>query len=172
MKIRKKPIIVDAWKIDIVEMQYNGSMPTWVYRAWKEDKRIGFSSDGNDMILLIKTEEGVMTAKDGDVLVKGAHGELYSIKNSIFYDTYDVIDAENLVDPTFNPAQDSLKEAVESLDEDGSISVTDFTDLPDGSAMCAINMPYDTLLQFARIGLTHVIHREADRVMAEHEDVS
>lgn len=165
MKIRKKPIAVDAWIIDLTEVVYSGNMPMWVWDAHHKEKKIAVASDGGDLVLRIKTEEGIMTAKDGDVLVKGAHGEYYSIKKSIFDETYDIVEEE-----VFDE-QDAKKEAIEGLSEDGSISVTDFTDLPDGSAMCAINMPYDTLLQFARIGLTHVIHREADRIIEEYKDV-
>lgn len=163
MKIRKKPITVDAWVIDLMEMQYQGELPFWVYRAWKEDKVIATSSDGHDMILRIKTEEGIMTAHEGDVLVRGIKGELYAIKRSIFDATYDVVDAENKTDPTSR--QEEVKEAVESL-ADGEITITDFTDLPDGSAICAVNMTSDTLMRFARIGLLKTIEDACDRAEA------
>lgn len=185
MKIMKKPIAVDAWFIDTLEIQYQGNVPDWVWKAAKEDKFIAVASDGHDMVLRIKTREGIMQAKDGDVLVKGVRGELYPIERGIFEETYDIVpdmdeeDLDTMTEEELLAGLEALgeqvhtKKAVESLvNEDGSISVTEFTDLADGSAMCAISMPYDTLLQFARIGLTHVIHREADRVMAEHEDVS
>lgn len=163
MKIRKKPIIVEAWEIDLTEMIYNGSMPTWVYRAWKEDKKIGLTSNGGDMVLRISTPEGIMTAQDKDILVRGVKNELYSIKKSIFEETYDVVDAENEVDPT--RSQDEVKEAVEAL-IDGEITITDFTDLPDGSAICAVNMTSDTLMRFARIGLLKSIEDACDRAEA------
>lgn len=168
MKIRKKPIVVEAWVIDTLEMQYNGEMPSWVYRAWKEDKTIGMSSDGHDLLLHIKTMEGIMTAKEGDILVKGVNDEIYAINSAIFEKTYDVIDAENKLDPTW--PQEEVKEAVESL-VGGDISVTEFTDLPDGSAMCAINMSYDTLMTFARIGMMKAIHDACDRAEELRPDV-
>lgn len=158
MKIRKKPIIVEAWEIDLTEMIYNGSMPTWVYRAWKEDKKIGVSSDGGGMVLRISTPEGVMSAQDRDVLVKGVKGEFYSIKKSIFEETYDVVDDESF---------DEIAEAAAKFTESDRIRITDMQDLPDGSVMCAVNMDYDTMVQFARIGLMKAIEDACDRAEEE-----
>lgn len=156
MKIRKKPIVVEAWIIDTMEMQYQGELPSWVYRSWKEDKVIGMSSDGHEMILHIKTEEGIMVARDGDVLVKGIKGELYAIKRSIFVETYDIIDEEP------DNRQEEVKETIQSLG-DGEITITDFADLSDGSAICSIHMNYGTLMAFARIGLLKAIEDACDR---------
>ena len=150
MKIRKKPIVIDAWEIDLTEMICNGSMPTWVYNAWKEDKKIGLTSNGGDMVLRISTPEGVMTAQDKDILVKGVKGEFYSIKRSIFEETYDVVDAENVTDPALGPDE---------------FTITDLTDLPDGSAICAVNMSYENLMRFARIGLLKALEDACDRAM-------
>lgn len=160
MKIRKKPIIVEAWEIDLTEMIYNGSMPTWVYRAWKEDKKIGLTSNGGDMVLRISTPEGIMTAQDKDILVRGVKNELYSIKKSIFEETYDVVDAENEVDPAWS--QEEVK---------SGIIVESIEDMPDGSAIVRVDMDYETLKHFAKRGLYATLIEAAEKIVKEHGDV-
>ena len=157
MKIRKKPIVVEAWVIDTLEMQYNGEMPSWVYSAWKEDKVIGLISDGHDLLLRIKTMEGIMTAKNRDILVRGVKNELYAINRAIFEETYDLVEDED------DRKQEDGKEAVKSAVDEFGISMAEFTDLPDGSAMCAVHMPYETLVTFARIGMMRAIEDACDR---------
>lgn len=167
MKIRKKPIIVDAWIIDTSELVYSGNMPMWVWDAHYRDKRIAPFSDGHDLILRIKTEEGIMSAKDGDVLVKGVKGEFYSIKRSIFDETYDVIDAENLT----QSAQGPLKEANDRLpDEAVGISIEKIEDMPDGSAIVYTDMDYETLKLFAKRGLHATLVEAAEKIVQEHGD--
>lgn len=152
MKIRKKPIIVEAWKIDTLEMQYQGELPYWVYRAWKEDKIIGVTSDGHDMVLRIKTMEGIMTAKEGDVLVRGVNDELYAINAAIFEKTYDIIDEADESQPKL----------------EGGISVVNIEDLPDGSAIVHTDMDYETLKLFAKRGLHAALVEAAEKIVQEH----
>jgi hypothetical protein len=158
MKIRKKPIVVEAWKIDLTEMQYNGEMPSWVYQAWKEDKTIGLSSDGHDMVLHIKTMEGIMTAKEGDVLVRGVNDELYAINEAIFIKTYDVVDVED--EKIFT------REEVKS-----DILIESIEDMPDGSAIVHVDMDYETLKLFAKRGLHATLIEAAEKIIKEHGDV-
>jgi len=154
MKIRKKPIIVDAWKIDTLEMQYQGNVPDWVWKAAKEDKTIGLASDGHDMILRIKTMEGIMTAKEGDVLVRGVNDELYAINEAIFEKTYDIIDDNEESQPKL----------------EGGISVVSIEDLPDGSAIVLTDMDYETLKLFAKRGLHAALVEAAEKIVQEHGD--
>ena len=152
MKIRKKPIIVEAWKIDTLEMQNYGVMPDWVWHAWKEDKTIGLTSDGLDMVLRIKTMEGIMTAKEGDVLVRGVNDELYAINAAIFEKTYDIIDDAEEPQPKL----------------EGGISVVNIEDLPDGSAIVHTDMDYETLKLFAKRGLHAALIEAAEKIVQEH----
>ena len=152
MKIRKKPIIVEAWKIDTLEMQNYGVMPDWVWHAWKEDKTIGLTSDGLDMVLRIKTMEGIMTAKEGDVLVRGVNDELYAINAAIFEKTYDIIDDAEEPKPKL----------------EGGISVVNIEDLPDGSAIVHTDMDYETLKLFAKRGLHAALIEAAEKIVQEH----
>ena len=152
MKIRKKPIIVDAWRIDTLEIQYQGNVPDWVWKAAKEDKVIAVASDGHDMVLRIKTREGIMQAKDGDVLVKGVRKELYPIEAGIFAETYDIVEEDELFD-------DLVGEKV--------IKVESITDNPDGSADIVVNMDYESMVNFARIGLLKTIRDAADTAEKE-----
>lgn len=154
MKIRKKPIVVEAWKIDTLEMQNYGVMPDWVWNAWKEDKIIGLTSDGHDMVLRIKTMEGIMTAKEGDVLVRGVNDELYAINEAIFEKTYDIIDDTDEPQPEL----------------EGGISVVSIEDLPDGSAIVHTDMDYETLKLFAKRGLYSALVEAAEKIVQEHGD--
>lgn len=154
MKIRKKPIIVDAWKIDTLEMQYQGNVPDWVWKAAKEDKTIGLTSDGHDMVLRIKTMEGIMTAKEGDVLVRGVNDELYAINEAIFEKTYDIIDDNEESQPKL----------------EGGISVVSIEDMPDGSAIVYTDMDYETLKLFAKRGLHAALVEAAEKIVQEHGD--
>ena len=45
--------------------------------------------------LAIPTLEGVMTASQGDYVIRGVRGELYSCKKDIFEETYEEYDADN-----------------------------------------------------------------------------
>ena len=137
MKIRKKPVIVDAWEIDTMELQYQGNTPDWVWHAYKEDKVLGTASDGHDMILRIRTLEGIMSARDGDILVKGVRGELYAINRAIFEETYDVV-------------EESEEEYEKSAK---GIEVMSMTENPDGSSDVVMNMDYDSLVSLARLGV-------------------
>ena len=89
MKYRKKPIVVEAFKLNergIVEEDWfkravqNGKITTHNFRtlspepAWCE----------------IKTLEGVMLAKAGDYIIRGINGEIYPCAADIFEKTYEV----------------------------------------------------------------------------------
>ena len=46
----------------------------------------------NGTLLKINTLEGIMTASNGDFIIKGIQGEFYPCKPDIFKQTYDVFD--------------------------------------------------------------------------------
>jgi hypothetical protein len=90
-KYVKKPIPIDAWQIDLLELQphVDGSYPDWVGSALKEGILEPYFATS---MLSIYTPEGKMKASEGDFLVRGPAGEFYSIKKNIFEMTYDEVE--------------------------------------------------------------------------------
>jgi hypothetical protein len=83
MKFRKKPVVIEAWKIDINDRE----MPVWVFADNKVQWR-----DGGGTKLEIETLEGIMVGNKGDYLIKGVAGELYPCKPDIFEMTYEPVE--------------------------------------------------------------------------------
>ena len=91
MKYKKKPVTIDAvqykdgnfepvlrlfpesfdWKAKIIEKNGTGESAKWQVE--------------------IPTLEGVITASDGDWIIKGVKGEFYPCKNDIFEMTYEKV---------------------------------------------------------------------------------
>lgn len=80
----KRPIEVEAIRLDLSS-------------DWKIDEAINFCegkagygpSVAGDYNFCITTLEGVMTASDGDWIIKGVQGEFYPCKPDIFEETYE-----------------------------------------------------------------------------------
>ena len=83
MKFRKKPVVIEAWKIDSSDR----NMPPWVFAGDKVKWR-----DGAGTKLEIETLEGIMVGDKGDYLIKGVAGELYPCKPDIFEMTYEQVE--------------------------------------------------------------------------------
>ncbi len=80
-KYRKKPIVIEA-------MQFKGA------ENW--DSVMDFCnavlvSDVDHNRIHIDTLEGVMTASQGDYIIKGVQGEFYPCKPDIFEQTYEEV---------------------------------------------------------------------------------
>ena len=90
-KYVKKPIPIDAWQIDLLELQphIDGAYPDWVGHAFREGILEPYFATN---MLSVYTPEGKMKASQGDFLVRGPVGEFYSIKKNIFELTYDEVD--------------------------------------------------------------------------------
>lgn len=84
MKFRKKPIVVDAWELNMETAV--GNSPEWVREEIVK---------GNILIavpfrgLLVKTLNGYVEARKGSYLVRGVKGELYVIDQDTFKETYE-----------------------------------------------------------------------------------
>lgn len=168
MKIRKKPVVVDAWYIDTVELQYNGDVLDWVHEEYQKNSgRLAVVSDGREMVLRIRTPEGIMTARDSDVLVKGVEGELYAIKRDIFEKTYDVVAGDNRFD---DPTLDFEYDTGRLFFPKKSIVVENVEDQPDGSAVVHVDMDHETMRLFAKRGLYAAIKEAAEKIVEEHGD--
>ena len=90
MTYRKKPVEIEA-------VQYTGD---------NEHEIMDFAGDHRvrcvPMSITLKpsitidTLEGVMTASEGDFIIRGVKGELYPCKPDIFVATYEAVDSENV----------------------------------------------------------------------------
>lgn len=91
MKYRKKPIVIEAIRLDdsttpAAVVEWLGGKPAgvgdlsakqWIEIPWLE----------------IPTLEGVMKAQYGDWIIKGVKGEFYPCKPDIFEATYEPVEA-------------------------------------------------------------------------------
>lgn len=93
-KYRKKPIVIEA-------MQWTGDQhrPMFDFLTGTEKRvmvvegstfRI-YHTIENEVVLVIKTLEGEMTASFGDYIIKGVKGEFYPCKPGIFKATYEEV---------------------------------------------------------------------------------
>lgn len=77
-KFRKKPVVIDA-------IQWVGTNTQEVYDFCNSGSRDCHVMGDK---LLISTLEGVMTASNGDWIIRGVNGEHYPCKPDIFSATY------------------------------------------------------------------------------------
>lgn len=86
-KYRKKPVVIEA-------VQFDDSTETLVTLTEFMDSQpeivIGYET--KKPILKIETLEGIMTANEGDYIIKGVNGEFYPCKPDIFEKTYEMVD--------------------------------------------------------------------------------
>jgi len=81
MKVRKKPVIVEAVR--------------WTGKNWDEIEKIfpySLTCMNDNRPIEIDTLEGKMTAQVGDWIIRGIKGEIYPCKPDIFEKTYDIIE--------------------------------------------------------------------------------
>ncbi|WKB53004.1 hypothetical protein [Eleftheria terrae] len=83
MKYRKKPVVIDAWRID-----YDAERPDWVQAAFVADE-IDWDYGGD--CLWIDTPEGTVMGGMGDMLIRGVKGELYPCRADIFLLSYEAV---------------------------------------------------------------------------------
>ncbi len=90
MKYRKKPVIIDA-----VKLERRFGWPDWFHNAVTNNEIIthGLGKFGEGEVFCeIKTLEGVMRANEGDYIIKGIKGEIYPCKPDIFEATYEAVE--------------------------------------------------------------------------------
>lgn len=154
MKYLKKAIPVDAWQIDMLEIDNDGNYPDWVRDAWV--KKI-ITHGHRIRSLQIITLEGAMTADEGDYLIKGPKGEYWFNKKDIFESMYEEWDGSYEYD-TGRPIPGAAKKT-------NHIEVTKVTDLPDGGANYEFDLSDDIRDALIRIALKSAIEK-----MVENED--
>lgn len=89
MKFRKKPVVIDAWRVGelVHAAEHNWSqLPVEVQEAYEEGLII-FASDK----ILVHTLEGIMEASLASWLLRGVEGEFYPCRDDIFRATYEEV---------------------------------------------------------------------------------
>lgn len=84
MKVRKKPVVVEAWL-------YDGSKKSIAEIARLSNAVMLYTDH-----LVIKTLEGDHRANIGDWIIKGIAGELYPCKPEIFEKTYERVEENGM----------------------------------------------------------------------------
>jgi len=89
-RYKKLPVVVEA-----LQLRWD----TWCdmcdfidVGALSSGKPCGEMLSGLRVGLSIPTLEGVMTAEQGDYIIKGIRGEIYPVKEDIFKQTYEEVD--------------------------------------------------------------------------------
>lgn len=87
-RYRKKPVVIEAWHFAKDRMD---AKPPWLVSAINAGAL--WFQGGNEPYYTIHTSEGKMRASVGDWIIRGVKGELYPVKNDIFQQTYEAVDA-------------------------------------------------------------------------------
>ena len=78
-KFRKKPVVIEA-------IQWDGTGDTFSHLL---DEGMDGTFAHHEGLLCISTPEGLLTAHEGDWIIKGIKGEFYPVKPGIFEQTYE-----------------------------------------------------------------------------------
>lgn len=85
MKVTKKPVTVDAWRVSDLLDTHIGDLPPEVLAAHKEGI-VDFESDR----ITIATIEGTMTGWSNWWLIMGIKGEFYPCDDEVFRGSYNI----------------------------------------------------------------------------------
>jgi hypothetical protein len=86
VKYRKKPVVIEAFRVPPPDDETREAAPTWLVNALLNSSVTVIATGG----LNITTLEGVMRADVGDYVIQGVKGELYPCKPDIFAATYEL----------------------------------------------------------------------------------
>lgn len=91
-KVRKLPVEVEAiqFTVDNGPALLAWLPPEAVVVAHRPLNESGLLNE-SPTILQIRTDEGVMEAREGDWIIKGVEGEFYPCIDSVFTATYEII---------------------------------------------------------------------------------
>ncbi len=84
MRFQKKPIIINAWRVQDLTGMNQPPLPEPIAAAEVSRQYI----DNGDGTVTISTLEGTLFASKEDWIIQGVHGELYPCKPDIFAETY------------------------------------------------------------------------------------
>lgn len=90
MKYRKKPVVIEAFRMGI------DPRPDWFQREVAKDRIIIYltNDDHKKTCCTIKTLEGKMCGDYGDYIIRGVRGEIYPCKPDIFEATYEAAEGD------------------------------------------------------------------------------
>ncbi len=88
MRYRKKPVIIDAVQHFDDMGNDTAIIPLWLIEACKD----GTIYPDEENKTYIRTLEGDRLVSDGDFIIRGVKGELYSCKPDIFELTYERVE--------------------------------------------------------------------------------
>lgn len=96
MKYRKKPVVIEAFQlfIDDFSSEVQRQYPTWFeLKQHAGDISLDHDFRGGEEVKTasIQTLEGIMTANEGDYIIKGIKGEIYPCREDIFLATYEKV---------------------------------------------------------------------------------
>ncbi|EOB3407481.1 hypothetical protein ACIJDF_002566 [Enterococcus hirae] len=114
MKYRKKPVVIEAFKLNSRGLIGE----EWFWDAVSENRIITYNFGKNypqDAWCEIKTLEGIMVAKTGDYIIRGVEGEIYPCKPDIFEKTYEVASQQSQLDDNQKIVLEWLKSNRNSL---------------------------------------------------------
>lgn len=83
MKFRKKPVVIDAFKLGV------DNIPDWFMDRVTTNDIILRGGYQDLQSAEIQTLEGVMVARRGDMVIRGVKGEIYPCKIDIFEALYE-----------------------------------------------------------------------------------
>lgn len=93
MKYRKKPLIIEAFQMNLDDRWDNSEWPQWLHKAWQleqHEKNAFYCKNGGEPVF-IHTLEGEYIVTFGDYIIQGIQGELYPCKPDIFEATYEAV---------------------------------------------------------------------------------
>ena len=92
---RKKPVVIEAFEFG--GGINKGDDHDWMCDQIKKGTLYFDSESAPEITLKIKTLEGIMTANQGDYIIKGIEGELYPCKPDIFKKTYEKVETQKII---------------------------------------------------------------------------
>ncbi|OGW44480.1 MAG: hypothetical protein A2Y66_01700 [Nitrospirae bacterium RBG_13_41_22] len=95
MRVRKKPVVVEAFQMTKERRWDNSEWPNWLNEAWQKDPSEGAlwidPNDPEKEKLMCGTLEGVHRIDWDDFIIQGVKGEIYPCKPDIFAMTYEEV---------------------------------------------------------------------------------
>lgn len=86
MRYRKKPVVIEAWRVPQNMSAPDELAPVWLLDAVLKETAVPHPGTGG---ITIKTLEGEMVGNPGDWIIQGVKGEIYPCKPDIFEATYE-----------------------------------------------------------------------------------
>lgn len=129
MKVRKKPVVVDAWKFDPAAKE-------WPPGVMKEFQRDAVHEPEPTGRFVIESKEGTMVVEPGAYVIRGVAGEMYPCAAEIFEATYEIaIEAMPVVD-----AEPPCSEPLAGAGDISHIPLGSRSDIPATTAQMVVRM--------------------------------